>query len=74
MEFHSSHPGGWKQKLKASQALLLSVAHQTLGEITVGGMHNGVKSPLDYRWHMEFYNNWENNFLILLSSDTKIQE
>lgn len=43
-----------KQKLKASQALLLSVAHQTLGVITVGGMHNGVKSLLDYRWHMKF--------------------
>lgn len=43
-----------RQKLKASQALLLSVAHQTLGVITVGGMHDDVKSVLDYRWHMEF--------------------
>lgn len=43
-----------RQKLKASQALLLSVAHQTLGVIIGGGMHDGVKSILDYRWHMEF--------------------
>lgn len=42
-----------RQKLKASQALLLSVAQQTLGVIT-GGMHDGVKSVLNYRWHMEF--------------------
>lgn len=43
-----------RHKLNASQALLLSVAHQTLGVITVGGMHDGVESILDYRWHMEF--------------------
>lgn len=36
-----------RQNLKARQALLLSVAHQTLGVITVGGMHNGVKSLVD---------------------------
>lgn len=38
-----------RQKLEVSQALLMGVVQQTLGVITAGGMHDGVKSVLDYR-------------------------
>lgn len=38
-----------RQKLEVSQALLMGVVQQTLGVITAGGMHDGVKPVLDYR-------------------------
>lgn len=47
------HPGGWSIEV-GSQVLLLRVTHQTFGVITLGGMDGGVKSVLDYRWHVEF--------------------